>query len=71
MCTIGWQIYLSVIPKADVELWKLVLIMVAGKITLRIRQLNFLKRADLIAVEGVSGFDVGSVNMTGELVAYN
>ena len=28
----------------------------------------FFEKGDLIAVEGVSGFDVGSVNMTGELV---
>ncbi len=29
---------------------------------------NFFEKGDMIAVEGVSGFDVGSVNMTGELV---
>ncbi len=29
---------------------------------------NFYEKGDLIAVEGVSGFDVGSVNLTGELV---
>ena len=28
----------------------------------------FFEKGDMIAVEGVSGFDVGSVNMTGELV---
>ena len=29
---------------------------------------HYFEKGDLIAVEGVSGFDVGSVNMTGELV---
>ncbi len=29
---------------------------------------HFFEKGDMIAVEGVSGFDVGSVNMTGELV---
>jgi cell fate regulator YaaT (PSP1 superfamily) len=29
---------------------------------------NFFEKGDMIAVEGVSGFDVGSANMTGELV---
>ena len=29
---------------------------------------HFYEKGDLIAVEGVSGFDVGSVNLTGELV---
>lgn len=29
---------------------------------------NFYEKGDMIALEGVSGFDVGSVNMTGELV---
>ncbi len=29
---------------------------------------QFFEKGDMIAVEGVSGFDVGSVNMTGELV---
>ncbi|UEG51074.1 hypothetical protein LK994_06245 [Ferruginibacter lapsinanis] len=29
---------------------------------------NFYEKGDMIAVEGVSGFDVGSVNLTGELV---
>ncbi|MBC7889182.1 MAG: hypothetical protein H7Z13_15000 [Ferruginibacter sp.] len=29
---------------------------------------HFFEKGDLIAVEGVSGFDVGNVNMTGELV---
>src|SRR4051812_16440527 len=28
----------------------------------------FFEKGDMIAVEGISGFDVGSVNMTGELV---
>ena len=28
----------------------------------------FFEKGDMIAVEGVSGFDIGSVNMTGELV---
>jgi cell fate regulator YaaT (PSP1 superfamily) len=30
--------------------------------------LNFFTKGDIIAVEGVSGFDVGTVNLTGELV---
>jgi len=30
--------------------------------------LHFYEKGDMIAVEGVSGFDVGMVNMTGELV---
>jgi cell fate regulator YaaT (PSP1 superfamily) len=30
--------------------------------------LHFFEKGDMIAVEGVSGFDVGMVNMTGELV---
>jgi len=30
--------------------------------------IHFYEKGDLIAVEGVSGFDVGSVNLTGELV---
>jgi cell fate regulator YaaT (PSP1 superfamily) len=30
--------------------------------------LHFYEKGDMIAVEGVSGFDVGAVNMTGELV---
>jgi len=29
---------------------------------------HFFEKGDMIALEGVSGFDVGSVNMTGELV---
>ncbi len=29
---------------------------------------HFFEKGDMIAVEGVSGFDVGSINMTGELV---
>ncbi|MEO6548714.1 MAG: regulatory iron-sulfur-containing complex subunit RicT [Ferruginibacter sp.] len=29
---------------------------------------NYFEKGDMITVEGVSGFDVGSVNMTGELV---
>ena len=29
---------------------------------------NYFEKGDLIAVEGVSGFDVGMVNITGELV---
>src|SRR5437868_8508538 len=29
---------------------------------------HFFEKGDMIAVEGVSGFDVGMVNMTGELV---
>jgi cell fate regulator YaaT (PSP1 superfamily) len=29
---------------------------------------HFFEKGDMIAVEGVSGFDVGSVNLTGELV---
>ncbi|MEO7768979.1 MAG: regulatory iron-sulfur-containing complex subunit RicT, partial [Ferruginibacter sp.] len=29
---------------------------------------HFFEKGDMISVEGVSGFDVGSVNMTGELV---
>src|SRR5665647_2975010 len=29
---------------------------------------HFFEKGDMIAVEGVSGFDVGAVNMTGELV---
>jgi cell fate regulator YaaT (PSP1 superfamily) len=28
----------------------------------------FFEKGDMVAVEGVSGFDVGSVNLTGELV---
>jgi cell fate regulator YaaT (PSP1 superfamily) len=30
--------------------------------------IHFYEKGDMIAVEGVSGFDVGSVNLTGELV---
>ncbi|GAB2828895.1 hypothetical protein GCM10027043_33230 [Ferruginibacter profundus] len=30
--------------------------------------LHFYEKGDMIAVEGISGFDVGAVNMTGELV---
>ncbi len=30
--------------------------------------LNYYEKGELVAVEGVSGFDVGSVNLTGELV---
>ena len=30
--------------------------------------LNFFEKGDIIAVEGVSGFDVGTVSITGELV---
>ncbi|MEP6676708.1 MAG: PSP1 domain-containing protein, partial [Ferruginibacter sp.] len=30
--------------------------------------LNYYEKGELVAVEGVSGFDVGSINMTGELV---
>jgi cell fate regulator YaaT (PSP1 superfamily) len=29
---------------------------------------NFLSKGDIVTVEGVSGFDVGTVNLTGELV---
>src|SRR6187551_2896432 len=29
---------------------------------------NILSKGDIVAVEGVSGFDVGTVNLTGELV---
>src|ERR1700741_5221860 len=31
---------------------------------------NFFEKSDMIAVEGVSGFDFGSVNFTGELVRF-
>ena len=30
--------------------------------------LQFFEKGDMIAVEGISGFDVGMVNLTGELV---
>ena len=30
--------------------------------------LHFYEKGDLLAVEGVNGFDVGTVNLTGELV---
>ena len=30
--------------------------------------LNFFEKGDMVAVEGVSGFDVGMVNLTGEVV---
>ena len=30
--------------------------------------LNIFSKGDIVAVEGVSGFDVGTVNLTGELV---
>src|SRR5215470_2780561 len=29
---------------------------------------QFFEKGDMVAVEGVSGFDVGMINMTGELV---
>src|SRR5205085_7348734 len=30
--------------------------------------INFFEKGDMVAVEGVSGFDVGMVNLTGEVV---
>ena len=40
----------------------------AGKIIYRNNSLQIFEKGDIISVEGVSGFDVGTVSLTGELV---
>ena len=33
--------------------------------------LHYFEKGEMVAVEGVSGFDVGMVNLTGELVGFS
>ena len=43
----------------------------AERIITEIIPYNYFEKGDIIAVEGVSGFDVGTVSLTGELVGFN
>ena len=40
----------------------------ADSLGLKRRVVQYYEKGEMVAVEGVSGFDVGSVNLTGELV---
>ena len=56
------------IRKAIAALLKCLLTREAVKIFTGITTLQIFDKGDIVAVEGVSGFDVGTVSITGELV---
>ena len=64
----GLPIFLLVILRVVAVLLKFHSTREAGKTFIRNNSLHIFEKGDVISVEGISGFDVGTVSLTGELV---